>query len=173
MSRTLSASRLVQLLALIAAVLMIASVASATPNTKLNMIQDSAGCGGAGQPACGAADSDMAGPTGFGFVNFNQDDEGNLRVVVSLKDATPNTTYEIFLVCGPTHALACGFITIGFLTTNVQGNGNSGAIIVDVTTLQAAPFGSGARTDHIDLLQGVGDLSAGFYVVTPVAYTVP
>jgi hypothetical protein len=87
---------------------------SATPNTKVDMVQDcSSGC---------AQPTDMAGPTGFGFVNFNQDNSGALRVVVSLKDAQPNTTYQIFLVCGPTHAAACGFTTIGTLTTNVVGN---------------------------------------------------
>jgi hypothetical protein len=143
-----------------------AGIAFATPNTKVDFVQDVA-TGGS------FADLDMAGPTGFGFVNFNQDDAGNLRVVASLKNAEPNTTYEIFLVCGPTHDTACGFISIGTLTTNGQGNGNSGAIDVPLATLQAAPFGSGDRTDHIDLLKGVGDLSAGVYAVSGIDYTVP
>lgn len=181
MSTRTTDSRLWPLLIVLAALTLVVSGAvpgHATPNTKLLIIQDSAGCGGVGQPVCGAADSDMAGPSGtgnrgFGFVNYNQNAEGELRVVVALKNATPNTTYEIFLVCGPTHATACGFITIGFLTTNGQGNGNSGAIHVPVTTLQAPPFGSGARTDHVDLLASVGDLSAGFYAATPVSYIVP
>lgn len=143
-----------------------AGTAFATPNTKVDFIQDVA-TGGS------IADLDMAGPTGFGFVNFNQDNAGNLRVVASLKNAEPNTTYEIFLVCGPTHDTACGFISIGTLTTNGQGNGNSGAVDVPLATLQAAPFGAGDRTDHIDLIQGPGDLSAGAYVVSGIDYTVP
>ncbi len=138
---------------------------SATPNTKVDMFQDcSSGCP---EPV------DMAGPTGFGFVNFNQDNSGVLRVVVSLKNAQPNTTYQIWLVCGPTHAAACGFTTIGTLTTNGVGNGNAGAIIVPLSTLQASPYGAGSRTDHIDLGAGVGNLSAGFYAVGGINYTVP
>ncbi len=98
---------------------------------------------------------------------------GALRVVVSLKDAQPNTTYQIFFTCGPIHALACGYITIGTLTTNGVGNGNTGAFIVPLSTLQAGPFGAGSRTDHIDLLKGAFDLSAGLYVVGGINYTVP
>ncbi|HZM64234.1 MAG TPA: hypothetical protein VFB59_03815 [Candidatus Saccharimonadales bacterium] len=141
----------------------IALPASAAPNTKLDLVQDcSTGCSEA---------VDMAGPTGFGFINYNQDDEGNLRVVASLKNAEPNTTYQIFLVCGPTHAAACGFIEIGTLTTNGQGNGNSGAVMVPLATLQSAPFGAGARTDHIDLL--AGGTGAGVYATSNVDYLVP
>jgi hypothetical protein len=141
------------------------SPVSAAPNTKVDIFQDcSTGC---------AEAIDMAGPTGFGFVNFNQDETSALRVVVSLKNAAPNTTYTIYLVCGPTHAVACGFISIGTLTTNGVGNGNSSAIIVPLSTLKDSPFGSGSRTDHIDLGAGVGDLSAGFYAVGGVNYVVP
>jgi hypothetical protein len=105
---------------------------------------------------------DSTGPTGYGFVNYNKNAAGDLRVVVSLKNAAPNTTCHIFLVCGPTHATACGFVDIGTLTTNGQGNGNSGAII-----LTAPPF-VGSPDDHIDLLKDVGDLTAGFYIATPI-----
>jgi len=143
---------------------LLASSAVATPNTKLDLVNDCGGFGPGG--AC-----DMAGPTA-GFLNYNQDDTDNLRVVVSMKDGKPNTTYEIWLVCGPTHASACGFITIGTLTTNVQGNGTA-SLSVDLATLQAAPFGSGDRTDHVDLGQGVGDLSAGFFAASVLAYTIP
>lgn len=143
----------------------IALPASAAPNTKLDLVQDCSS-------TCPEA-IDMAGPTGFGFVNYNQDDQGNLRVVASLKNAQPNMTYHIFLACGPTHATACGFMDIGMVTTNGQGNGNSGAVMVPLATLQATPFGSGARTDHIDILAGVGDTSAGVYVTSNVDYLVP
>ena len=139
--------------------------ASATPNTKVDLVQDcSTGCVEA---------VDMLGPTGFGFVNFNQNAAGDLRVVVSLKNAEPNTNYKgVFLVCNPTHATACGFLDIGNLTTNGQGNGNA-IMSVSVATLQASPFGSGARTDHFDLLKDVGDTSAGVYAASGIDYLVP
>jgi hypothetical protein len=105
---------------------------------------------------------DSSGPTGFGFVNYNKDAAGDLRVVAALKNAAPNTTYHIFLVCGPTHDTGCGFVDIGTLATNGQGTGASGAIIVS-----APPF-VGGPDDHIDLLKGVGDLSGGFYISTPI-----
>ena len=137
---------------------------SASANTKLDLIQDLSS-GGVGV-------LDMDGPTGFGFVNFNQDADYRLRVVVSLKNAEPDTEYKgIFTVCGPTHAAACGYIDIGNLTTNGQGNGNT-TMFVSVADLQAA-FGSGAKTDHFDLMKDVGDLSAGVYTATGLDYMVP
>ena len=141
------------LVALLAAAAM-ASVATATANDKVALQQD------CGSPCVEPVDS--TGPTGFGFVNYNKNAAGELRVVVSLKNAEPNTTYHIFLTCGPTHDTACGFVDIGTLTTNGQGNGNSAAIIV------SAPPYVGGPDDHIDLLKGVGDLSAGFYISTPI-----
>jgi hypothetical protein len=132
------------------------SVASAGPNDKVDLQQD------CGVPCVEAVDS--TGPTGFGFTNYNVDGQGNLRVVASLKNAAPNTTYHIFLVCGPTHDTSCGFTDIGTLTTNGQGNGNSGAII-----LAGNPYGGGVD-DHVDLLKGVGDQSAGTYISTPIVH---
>ena len=105
---------------------------------------------------------DSAGPTGFGFVNYNKNAAGDLRVVAVLKNAAPNTTYHIFFVCGPTHASACGFIDLGTLTTNGQGNGSSGAIVV------TDPPYVGGPDDHIDLLKNAGDQSAGLYISTPI-----
>ncbi len=139
--------------------------ALATANTKVALVQDVAS-GGVGT-------ADMLGPTGYGFLNFNQNANGDLRLVVSLKNADPNTEYKgVFLVCGPTHASACSYIDVGDLTTNGQGNGNA-TMWVPVATLQASPFGSGSRTDHFDLLKGVGDQSAGVYVAAGVDYIVP
>jgi len=117
--------------AVFAVVLAGASVALATPNTKIDLFQECA----PNEVGC----VDMAGPTGFGFVNFNQDSAGALRVVVSMKAVSPKSTYHVFLVCGPTHSLVCGagFVDIGTLVTNGHGNGNSGALSVSVATLQA------------------------------------
>jgi hypothetical protein len=138
---------------------------SAGPNTKLDLVQDcSTGCPEA---------IDMAGPTGFGFVNYNQDNSGVLRLLVSLKNAEPNATYNIYLTCGPTHDTACSFVDVGSVTTNGQGNGTSANIIVPLSTLQSSPLGSGARTDHLDILSEAGPAAAGSYVAANLNYTVP
>ena len=93
---------------------------------------------------------------------------------MTLRGARPETTYVIGLNCGPTIALACGFILIGALTTNAAGNARSGDIVVPVATLQVAPFGSGQRADEITMVTQVGDLSAGgFDQVSPFTYTIP
>jgi hypothetical protein len=141
------------------------SSAEASANTKVDLVQDcSTGCSEA---------VDMAGPTGFGFINFNQNANGDLRLVVSVKNAEPNTEYSgAFLVCGPTHSTACGFVDVGDLVTNEQGNGNA-TMILSAESLQSSPFGPGSRTDHFDLLKGVGDTSAGVYAATGINYVVP
>ena len=131
-----------------------AGVAGATANDKVDLQQD------CGSPCVEALDS--SGPTGFGFVNYNKNAAGDLRVVAVLKDAAPNTTYTVFLVCGPTHATACGFVNIGSVTTNGQGNGSSGAIIL------ADPPYVGGPDDHIDLIKDNGDQNAGVYISTPI-----
>lgn len=141
------------------------SSVEASANTKVDLVQDcSTGC---------SETVDMAGPTGFGFINYNQNANGDLRLVVSVKNAEPNTEYSgVFLVCGPTHSSACGFVDAGDLVTNGQGNGNA-TMILSVESLQASPFGPGSRTDHFDLLKGVGDVSAGVYTATGINYVVP
>src|SRR5215471_12099438 len=96
--------------------------------------------------------ADMVGPV-IGRVSYRQGSNGRLNLVLHTDFAQPNTTYQIFLVCGPAHALACGFITVGTLTTNATGVGNAG-IIVSLATLQAPPFGCGYRTDHVDSIGG-------------------
>ncbi|PIY79675.1 MAG: hypothetical protein COY81_01400 [Candidatus Pacebacteria bacterium CG_4_10_14_0_8_um_filter_43_12] len=151
------------MLAILAAIGLAAlpSKAMATANTKLDLIQDASAGGG--------ELIDMIGPTGFGFINFNQNASGDLRLVVSLKGAEPDITYSgVFLVCGPTHALGCGFIDVGELTTNGQGNGNA-TMWLEAATLQDSPFGPGARTDHFDMIGPAGDV----YAVSGIDYTVP
>ena len=138
----------------------------AKEKTKIELVND---CGGFGPG--GACDN-----TGVaaGFVRFEQDDTGGLIINVTLRGGRPDTTYVIGLNCGPTIALACGFVLIGTLTTNAAGNARSGDLLVPVTTLQAAPFGSGPRWDEITMVTKVGDLSAGgFDQITPFTYTVP
>ena len=128
----------------------------AAPNTKVDLVEDSAD---------GAID--MLGPV-VGFVNTNQNDDGDLRVVVKLKDATPLTTYTIYLTGGPTHDTATGFIVIGTLTTDEDGNGNSGAIWTDAATMATATFGNGPH--HVDMLGG-GDGKS--FTASPILYTLP
>jgi len=147
-------------LVLVAVVAVFPRSASAAANTKVDLVQDVAS-GPVGV-------LDMDGPTGFGFINFNQNANGDLHITVSLKNAEPNTEYSgVFLVCGPTHASACGYVDVGDLTTNGQGNGNATMI------LSAADLGSGSYTDHFDLMKDVGDQSAGVYVASGLNYIVP
>ena len=135
--------------------------ASATANTKVDLFQD--------RSAGGVEAIDMVGPAGFGFLNFNQTNDGDLRLLVVLKNAEPNTTYEgAFLACGPDHSSACDFVDVGELTTNTQGNGTA-IMHLSVETLQASPFGPGARTDHFDMIGPDGDI----YAAGGVNYLVP
>ena len=86
--------------------------------------------------------ADMAGPE-IGQVIYSQPGD-NLQVQINLDFGQPNTTYQVFLVCGPAHALGCGFTVIGTLTTDATGAGTTG-ITVAVAVLQAAPYGPGYR----------------------------
>jgi hypothetical protein len=111
---------------------------------------DSNGFGGPG---------DMNGP-GIGEVAYRQAPDSSLQLDVRLEFAQLVTTYEAFLVCGAAHSLACGFVSAGTVTTDAVGAG-SGTLTVPAGVLLAAPFGPGYRSDHLDLLQGAGDVSRG------------
>lgn len=152
--------RLTWLLVLVAAlaVTMLAPSATAAKYEQSGMFQDcSTGCPEA---------VDMAGPGGFGWVNYTTYGP-DLKLQVALRGAEPNTTYRVFLTCGPTHDTACGFVDVGSVTTDQYGRGNNNQIIV------RSPFGGGVRTDHVDLLKGAGDLSAGLYAAGNINYTLP
>ena len=112
---------------------------------------------------------DMGGPE-VGTVDYSQPG-GNLALRIGVEFGQPNTKYQVFLVCGPAHASGCGFITIGSLTTNAVGAGSVG-INVPAAVLQNPPFGPGYRTDHIDLLRGVGDLTKGCITAGAINYFV-
>lgn len=96
------------------------------------------------------APADMRGPE-VGSVSYSQSANGSLQLRIRVEFAQVNTKYQVFLVCGPAHAAACGFITIGTLATNAAGAG-AAAIVVPVGVLQGAPFGPGYRNDHLDLI---------------------
>jgi hypothetical protein len=119
--------------------------------------------GGFGGPA------DMRGPL-VGEVAYVQPG-GNLGIRINLEFGQPNTKYEVYLVCGPAHSAACGFITIGTLATNAVGAGGAG-FNVPAAVLQSPPFGPGFRNDHIDLLVGVGNLKAGGITAGAINYFV-
>lgn len=133
-------------------------------STRVLMVYDSDN-NGLGGP------SDMAGPR-MGFTFYAQNTLGGLGLAETLVYAWPNTTYHVFLTCGPSHAMACGFIDLGTVTTNANGRGTTSKS-VPLATLRTAPFGCGYRTDHVDLLQTAGDLSKGFLTSGAINYFVP
>jgi hypothetical protein len=122
---------------------------------------DSGGFGGPG---------DMTGPT-IGSLSYRQDSADDLNLTVTIDFGQPNTAYQVFLVCGAAHALACGFRTIGTLSTNALGQGNA-TFTVPFPILLGPPFSPGYRTDHIDLLRGAGDLSKGVLTAGALNYFV-
>jgi hypothetical protein len=111
----------------------------------------------------------MTGPE-IGLVAYSEPG-GNLQVKITIEFGQPNTSYDVFLVGGPSHAMASGFIGIGTLITDAMGAGG-GAFMVPQATLLAPPFGPGYRTDHIDMLKGVGDLSSGSLTAGAINYFV-
>ncbi len=112
---------------------------------------------------------DMNGPQ-IGVTAYSEPGD-NLHIKLTIEFGQPNTRYEVFLVAGPSHAAATGFIAIGTLSTNAQGAG-AAAITVPQATLLAAPFGAGYRTDHLDLLKGLGDESRGALTAGAINYFV-
>jgi hypothetical protein len=116
-----------------------AGLALATPNEKVKLMWDG---------TIGSPDIDSDGPTGFGFVNYSQN-SSMVRTVVALKNAEPSVTYTVYLTCGPTHDQSCGFISIGKLITDENGNGNTGAIW---TMLSEFPTDSNDEY-HIDIIR--------------------
>ena len=133
-----------------------------TRETHVSVVYDS-DSGGFGGPG------DMNGPL-VGTVAYKEPG-GNLNIKIDIEFAQPGTKYQVFLVGGPSHALGTGFITIGTLATDAVGAG-SGTFTVAHATLLAAPFGPGYRTDHLDLLQGAGDLQKGLLTAGAINYFV-
>jgi hypothetical protein len=107
-----------------------------------------------------------------GTVLYSQSSAGDLLLTAIVRFALPHSTYQMFLTCGPAHALACGYTRIGSLTTNGQGRGTA-AVTVPVGALRSSPYGAGYRTDHLDLLRGVGDISTGLVATGALNYFVP
>ena len=113
---------------------------------------------------------DMRGPL-VGTVTYDQGPAGELRLRIDVEFGHPDTTYDVFLVGGPAHSMATGFVVVGSVGTDAVGAGGTG-VNVSHALLAAAPFGPGYRTDHIDLLAGVGDLNAGALTAGAINYFV-
>ncbi len=103
---------------------------------------------------------DMTGPD-IGEVVYSQDAGDDLKVTIHLEFGWPGTTYQVFLVGGPSHALGTGYTTIGTLTTNAVGAGTATFLVPFAVLQNHPPYGPGYRTDHIDMLVRVGDESRG------------
>jgi hypothetical protein len=103
----------------------------------------------------------MDGPV-VGAVRYHQTPGDALVIEVDLAYGEDSETLEAFLVDGPSHALATGFITIGLLKTDSVGKGTA-TYTVPAGALEIAPFHHGYLTCHLDFLRGLGDLSGGIF----------
>ena len=153
-------------LAALAVISIQSTAGAASPNTKLDMLQD---------VADGSGDArDVVGPAGFGHINYNQLPSGDLRIEAALKGAAPDTTYTLIIYCGPTHINAINSIHVGAVTTNGQGNANTGAIHIPAASLAGATgaCASGATTGHLDF---DNNTTSGTYTSPPgsITYTTP
>jgi hypothetical protein len=139
---------------------MMAVPAMAAKNINLNVFQDVSDGG--------VELRDTIGTGSFGFANTNQNANGDLRVVGALKGAAPNTMYYVIIWAGPDHDGAITAMYSGNVTTNVQGNANTGAISIPAASLYG---GSGyTGVGHIDFDNAS---TTGTYVATGISYIVP
>jgi hypothetical protein len=87
-------------------------------------------------------------------------EKGSVKVKVKMKKGPPNSSYTVYWTCtevaGGCHDQACGYISLGTLTTNEDGNGKLKA------TLSANPFAG--KFVHLDLV-GSGIYTARFDTV--------
>ena len=111
------------------------------------------------------AGCDMEGPV-VGTVRYQQNEQGDLLLLVVVRRGDPNTAYNIILAPGPNHDDSSYETTgiIGTLTTNGRGSGHTEWLVVPASLLQdQARFGPLAHTDHLDLFEvsGLTVLTAG------------
>ena len=112
----------------------------------------------------------MDGPV-VGNIQYHQSAGDALELKITLEYGKDSKKYEVFLVDGPSHALATGFITIGALSTDANGAG-SATLTVPLAALVAAPFHTGYLTCHVDMLASVGVLSAGSFTAGAINFFV-
>ena len=107
---------------------------------------------------------------GSGSVAYAVDDEGTLWLAVALRGAAPDAAHEVHLVCGPTVSEACGDALLAVVVSDARGDADSAEIPVTRGDLEAAPFGAGARLDHLTIVDLLGFEA---YVSDPLMYVVP
>lgn len=137
---------------------------NATALGPVNLVYDTQGNKGA--PFGGPAD--MNGPT-VGTVNVSVTSSA-LVLAIDIDYGQPRSTYRVYLNCGPTHAASTCFGQIGTITVDRLGQAVR-TFSVQFSALRCGAWGSGARTDHLDM---VGSDAAGSTLVAGnVSYTIP
>ena len=86
---------------------------------------------------CPGGASETSGPT-FGFVVINPNGSGDLNVEVSVKDGTPNSTYDVWVNQYPGGCPLAAPTAPGAVRTNRQGNGNSHVRVAAIQGTQAS-----------------------------------
>lgn len=95
---------------------------------------------------CPAGAQPVAGDPTYGFAVINAGKNGMLQVEVSLKGATPNETYDIWVNQDPGACPLAAPTAPGALTTNAQGNGNAHvqvAMVAGATNYWVSAVGGG------------------------------
>lgn len=109
---------------------------------------------------------DMIGPR-VGWVIAKQLRNGDLEVNVEVRRADANSSYNVIVYCGPTHANAIAVLAFGSpVTTNASGAG-SGSVLISAASIAAA-CGSGSHTGHVDL-----DSATTTRAATPLNFSSP
>ena len=153
----------------------LAGPANANNDTKV-VLQYDCGPKSPEGPCATAANRNTAGPE-VGFVNYNQNGNGDLIIVVAIKRADPNTTYDFSFYCGNTHNTAgnrAKHVTAA-VTTNGVGNGNTGAIKVTAEELAAecSIFNPTPGQGHVDMdaPMAAPPVAETTLAATPIRYT--
>lgn len=98
-----------------------------------------------------------------GAVGTSATQADNIKVQCTLKNATPNRTYTVYWTCTETargcHTQACGFISLGTVTTTSTGKGKF------VATKGNNPYPG--KYVHLDLIGG-SDLYTSVYAGVPI-----
>lgn len=101
----------------------------------------------------------MTGPV-VGSVRNLQTSSGDLDVTITADCGQPSSTYEIFLTCGPSHNVGCGFASIASLMTDVAGFGSS-TVLESVGALLVHPSVRVSKPTTSTCSQAWGDVSKG------------
>jgi subtilisin family serine protease len=92
----------------------------------------------------------------YGYVQYEDLPGASIRIQVEMRGVPTNASYTAYLVCGGSHEVACGYISIGTVTTDADGSSSATFTVTN-------PF-TGSEDEHIDL--GGPD---GFYTAGPIS----